>query len=129
VTIAGHLFVDGVCSCGRKRSQIRGVTRHCIGAEGWAHTGKLLEYEFREILQDQPPPPLTGVLTTVWSKTEGIQRFYHDCQAEIQPAASDTVNIEEQTWYCVECPICHAFGRVRYTYPRRLTPPDSISHK
>ena len=114
MTIAGHTFVNGVCDCGRKRSDLSGVTRNAIGNRGWAHTGDLNENEYREILQDQPPPILRGVSTCA----TGYDRLYHDCDMSTElTTASDTVLIDKKTWYIVQCGKCDAQGRVSQKWP------------
>ena len=53
-SIAGHTFPstatsDGKCVCGKRFSDISGVTREDIGQWHWAHSGTLLEREYDEI--------------------------------------------------------------------------------
>lgn len=112
--IAGHTFENGVCSCGCKRVNLSGVTRAAIGKEGWAHYGSLTEGEYREILQDQPPPVIRGVST----KIDGVDRLYHDCDMSTElVAGGDSVVIDQKTWYVVRCDKCDSRGRVSQVWP------------
>jgi hypothetical protein len=51
VQAAGHTFIDGVCSCGRRREHLRGVTRSHVGMNGIAHQGALNEKEADECIE------------------------------------------------------------------------------
>jgi hypothetical protein len=46
---AGHTFVDGVCSCGRKFVDIQHYGAAEVGVEGITHIGKLTESEAASI--------------------------------------------------------------------------------
>ena len=52
--IAGHTFSlpGGRCSCGRRFSDISGVTRADVGLYGLAHTGALTEFEYDQIQRE-----------------------------------------------------------------------------
>lgn len=53
--IAGHGFdpTSGVCSCGRKFSDISGAGLEHVGQEHWAHTGLLNTAEYYQILAEK----------------------------------------------------------------------------
>jgi hypothetical protein len=115
MSIAGHAFTDGICTCGRKRTDLAGVTRAAVGQEGWAHSGMLTDGEYREIMEDQPPSVLRGVST----QTAGTDRLYHDCDmsTELVTSSSDAIQIEHKTWYLVRCGKCDVRGRVSAVWP------------
>lgn len=53
--IAGHVFdnVSGLCSCGRKFSDIAGVEHEHVGKEHRAHAGCLTTHEFDQIVSER----------------------------------------------------------------------------
>lgn len=53
--IAGHVFdaASGLCSCGRKFSDISGVEHVNIGMEHWAHVGNLTTAEHDQIVAER----------------------------------------------------------------------------
>ena len=53
--IAGHSFsaTDGLCTCGRRFSDISMAEREHIGKEHWAHTGCLTGHEFEQIVGER----------------------------------------------------------------------------
>ena len=114
-SIAGHTFDEkGVCDCGIRRIALSGVTRAHIGTEGWAHSGLLNEAEYRQILEDQPPPVMRGAST----RTGGTDRLYHDCDMSTELVTStDTIQVERKTWYIVRCSKCDERGRLSSSWP------------
>ena len=50
--IAGHIFdaTSGLCTCGRRFSDISGATEAHIDQLYWAHTGVLTKTEFDQIV-------------------------------------------------------------------------------
>ena len=53
-TIAGHTFVwtghGDICSCGKRRVDLCGITRADIGKPGWAHYGDLSAHEYEQVV-------------------------------------------------------------------------------
>lgn len=49
MTIAGHVFVNGRCACGRIWLDIRNTTREDIGLSHIAHIGQLTDMEYTQI--------------------------------------------------------------------------------
>jgi hypothetical protein len=120
--VAGHTFdPDGKCSCGIARAQIKHVRRRHIGHPGWCHSGNLNEAEYLEIIKDQPPPVIYGVVTVTHGKENTISRFYHECDLQTELTGRDRVTVKGVTWFVAECDKCGAAGRLSAAYP--LTEP------
>lgn len=53
--IAGHTFdrASGLCTCGRKFSDISGAQFENVGKEHWAHSGGLTQNEFDQIVAER----------------------------------------------------------------------------
>jgi len=57
-TIAGHTFVSrpngrDECSCGKTWVDIAPATEDDIKKEGWAHSGSLTEFEYKQIVKER----------------------------------------------------------------------------
>lgn len=53
--IAGHVFdnVSGLCSCGRKFSDISGAEYSDVGKMHFAHAGCMTQHEFDQIVSER----------------------------------------------------------------------------
>ena len=53
--IAGHTFdaASGLCTCGRRFSDVSGAMPENVGKEHWAHTGGLTQTEYNEIVSER----------------------------------------------------------------------------